>query len=537
MTNSLDPLSDAVSQFFLGKMGAPAPTGPGSVVLVLDAFGTPLTPGEFGVGGTTAQQQLFAHARAAQLADQVPAENLFRGGWYLARQGSRLSRWYGTAISGAECVSSSASARAAFEARKASAGTAFSVNALPEAVGVTGAGTTVDPTGVMDTNYATGIAPPAFYAPGSDVWEPHTISTRVPAAAGAAAGDSRPPFVVFHRRRPDLGVLPELESLTGVESFSAVGGPVVLAGPPLTHPLDRSVPLAHGPVVYSDLVAPVESAVPQDGVVADDAGDAADSAAGIDVAFEYCIVRFSRPWWDEVFLSSADWMLPGYYAGQIASGNPADPADLIPAIAVGAAVVRNLSITADWNSGQRASLAASNSLGPFSTSGASLAGGTLSRAGMQVVAWICQVPPVLPPRDDPSLPPRPVAPPTTPTTASTGTSAGPGSDGSGPVTVADLAARNVTCTVPEADLASWLADPATTPYPALAQALLSILGNRRFAVPVPIDCIRSDYEEELHYPSPRRRSDVDDAGLQKAVIATSHEQNGTDAAVFTDLLE
>ena len=46
-------------------------------------------------------------------------------------------------------------------------------------------------------------------------------------------------------------------------------------------------------------------------------------------------------------------------------------------------------------------------------------------------------------------------------------------------------------------------DPVGTPYPALAQALLTLIGDQKLASPVFIDVIRGFYEEDLGQPSPR----------------------------------
>jgi hypothetical protein len=57
-----------------------------------------------------------------------------------------------------------------------------------------------------------------------------------------------------------------------------------------------------------------------------------------------------------------------------------------------------------WTDGDQQRLASGAiSLGPFSVADASLNGQTLTRPGMQTTAWICQVPPMLPPADPQSL--------------------------------------------------------------------------------------------------------------------------------------
>jgi 2-oxoglutarate dehydrogenase E2 component (dihydrolipoamide succinyltransferase) len=128
---------------------------------------------------------------------------------------------------------------------------------------------------------------------------------------------------------------------------------------------------------------------------------------GFTVEFEYTVVSFGRPWWDEVFLAAGNWMVPGFRRGEIASGSvPQVAASAITVITTGMVVVRNLHITSHWDAGERDQLASGAlNLGPFSLTGADVDGETLSRPGAQAMGWICQVPPVLPPAGDPSPPP------------------------------------------------------------------------------------------------------------------------------------
>lgn len=101
-------------------------------------------------------------------------------------------------------------------------------------------------------------------------------------------------------------------------------------------------------------------------------------------------------------------------------------------------------------------------------------------------------------------------------------------------TVARLAAVGVDASVAPADLLAWLGDPAYTPYPAIAQALLTLLGERRFVQPVHVDVVVYDYEARA--ASPRAVTDVDPAVLRAAVLEASNERNGTTVASVEELL-
>jgi hypothetical protein len=149
-------------------------------------------------------------------------------------------------------------------------------------------------------------------------------------------------------------------------------------------------------IEQGDLIQP--DVFPAGQVVAKTTTQAAN-ADGFHVSFDYCLVRFTRPWWDDVFLTRSDWSLPGYRPGQVSSGSASRPAGAITLMTVGMLVVRNLAIRANWSDRDKRAMASSVSLGPFSIAGASFdsASGTVSHDGMQAIAWLCQVPQELPP--------------------------------------------------------------------------------------------------------------------------------------------
>lgn len=380
MAMTLDQLSNVVHQFFQDKLPGAGGATPGSVLLVLDGLGIPLTASEFGVGGSDAQQQLLSHQRASQLADQLPAVNALKAGWYVKQQGSRLSRWYHSIVTQSVCTSASDQDKATFEARKAAAGEELDLNALPEVAGVTPGGPTVDPTGVADTLYATGMAPPSWYQPGADVWETHRITGKD--TPGSASPSPLPvPQLDMHVAVDPAALNPTIAAADAAPTFKTMplgaADAVAAAGSP------KMVGLLTTPPGLAALIGPVGPP---------------PKPPGFSVTFDYCIVTFDRPWWDEVFVSTGNWSVPGFARAQIASGDGGNPAAAVSLITTGMVVIRNLAITAAWTDSDRQMLETNAaSLGPFSTLDASFNDQTLSRQGMQAIAWICQVPPPLPP--------------------------------------------------------------------------------------------------------------------------------------------
>jgi hypothetical protein len=424
MTVTLDQLATSVHQFFQDKLPGEVGSSPGSLMLVFDPFGMPLAGQDFGVGGSDSQQQLLAHQRAAQLADQLPGANGLTNGWYLAQSGSRLSRWYQTLISESSCTATSDQDKAAFEARKAAALKELDLNAMLEVTGTTSAGTTVDPTGVHDTLYATGMTPTGWYRPDADCWETHHIDGSQPASPDGAGpvptpgfhlrvdpppadseGPAGPPSLAFFMPK----VTDDGRPFTVTHWEKNVGDPVTAGESIVNVESDKVETGLDAPFTGTllELTAKEGDTISVGGVLAligDGPPPAPPTTKGFDVTFEYCLVSFDRPWWDDVFMATSSWSVSGFTTGQIASGFASSPALGIPAITAGMIVIRNLQITADWTDSDQQRLNTNAvSLGPFSVAGASFNGQTLTRAGMQASAWICQVPPKLPP-DEPEPP-------------------------------------------------------------------------------------------------------------------------------------
>ncbi len=99
-----------------------------------------------------------------------------------------------------------------------------------------------------------------------------------------------------------------------------------------------------------------------------------------------------------------------------------------------------------------------------------------------------------------------------------------------------LASVGIDFSVLESDITDWLNNPEFTPYPALAEALLRLLGTHFLARPVFMDVIAFNYEHSPGNPSPRRVEDVDPRVLEAAVLAASNTRYGEAVADFQQLL-
>jgi 2-oxoglutarate dehydrogenase E2 component (dihydrolipoamide succinyltransferase) len=138
-------------------------------------------------------------------------------------------------------------------------------------------------------------------------------------------------------------------------------------------------------------------------VIIDATSEHRPSSDSFSASFQYCLVRFSRPWWDEVFLYTEGWKLQGYDPGSLSSGSVNAPKDPITLITIGMIVIKDLVLKASWTDDDLQELESALNLGPFSLAGARLPtsrNGSLQRPGPQAIAWLVQVPPVLPPARD-----------------------------------------------------------------------------------------------------------------------------------------
>ena len=104
------------------------------------------------------------------------------------------------------------------------------------------------------------------------------------------------------------------------------------------------------------------------------------------------------------------------------------------------------------------------------------------------------------------------------------------------VTLSALRDIGIDFSVPEADLLGWLKDPDFTPYPAISEALMKLLGNKHLRKPVFLDVIVSKYEKTPGVSSPRKLADVDLSILRMAVVDSYNERYGENVKDFQSLL-
>lgn len=121
------------------------------------------------------------------------------------------------------------------------------------------------------------------------------------------------------------------------------------------------------------------------------------------LSFDYCLVEANRAWLSGTFLTARNWYVPHTKAGEIASGTGAAGGSF-EVLPVAALAVQNLVIEADWSHDDTVTLQSDVNFGPFSLVGRDIdqAKNTLSCKGMQIVAWVFEPMPRLPPNDPPT---------------------------------------------------------------------------------------------------------------------------------------
>ncbi|MFC7473997.1 hypothetical protein ACFQS7_06515 [Dankookia sp. GCM10030260] len=129
------------------------------------------------------------------------------------------------------------------------------------------------------------------------------------------------------------------------------------------------------------------------------------TSASMELSFRYCLVTARRPWVSSAFLTARNWFIPRMRAGEIASGTGLGEGSF-ECMPTAALCVRDLRITAAWSDEERAVLPAITKFGPFSLVGSQLEANATSLLcpGIQVIGWVMEPMPMLPPNSDPALP-------------------------------------------------------------------------------------------------------------------------------------
>jgi hypothetical protein len=116
------------------------------------------------------------------------------------------------------------------------------------------------------------------------------------------------------------------------------------------------------------------------------------------ISFDYCLVNIRRPWLVDVFVNDRSWCIPNEGKGQV---NAIGQAGNLSTLPIGFVAIRNLNIEANWVADDVASSSAATDFGPFKVSG-EISNNKLSHPGLQIIGWLLQKMPDVPPNDPPA---------------------------------------------------------------------------------------------------------------------------------------
>jgi hypothetical protein len=118
---------------------------------------------------------------------------------------------------------------------------------------------------------------------------------------------------------------------------------------------------------------------------------------GFSVSFQFCRVNIDRPWLKLALLNNKNWYMYNTVSGEYSTGRADENSGIFPLLPISFIVIRNLKITANWSNDDKTMFNNSISFGPFDLSEGKMQQNTLEVKGMQVIAWVSKLTPVLPP--------------------------------------------------------------------------------------------------------------------------------------------
>jgi hypothetical protein len=126
-------------------------------------------------------------------------------------------------------------------------------------------------------------------------------------------------------------------------------------------------------------------------------------SSSLSLSFKYCMVKIDRPWLSQAYLATKGWYVPGYASGGFSTGAVDNNPGLFPALPINFIAVKDLQISG-WSHEEEVNVIKAGGLGPFSLIDRSIdqVSKTLSKPGIQIIGWICQTMPLLPPASAPA---------------------------------------------------------------------------------------------------------------------------------------
>lgn len=122
------------------------------------------------------------------------------------------------------------------------------------------------------------------------------------------------------------------------------------------------------------------------------------TTTSITISFEFCLVSINRPWFHDSFINNKSWFIPGMAQGQLTVHDTTG--GTITALPIGFLAIKNLIIEANWTDQDIAISKDATDFGPFEVTFDSTTN-KLTHEGIQIIGWILQKMPDLPPNNPP----------------------------------------------------------------------------------------------------------------------------------------
>ena len=122
------------------------------------------------------------------------------------------------------------------------------------------------------------------------------------------------------------------------------------------------------------------------------------TTSGLSIKFDYCTVNIRRSWLDYSLIKNKSWYIPGSAKGEESAPGSEMNLSVLP---VGFIAIKNLEIEANWSQVDITISKDATDFGPFEVD-SEIVNNKLSHEGIQIVGWILQRMPELPPNDPPS---------------------------------------------------------------------------------------------------------------------------------------
>jgi hypothetical protein len=114
------------------------------------------------------------------------------------------------------------------------------------------------------------------------------------------------------------------------------------------------------------------------------------------ISFKYCVITIDRPWLKTSFINDTNWFIPNTKKGALTGTD--DTGGNISEMPIAFIAVKDLNIEANWSNTDIEIAKNATDFGPFLVD-SQIVNNKLSHAGIQIIGWMLQKMPDLPPND------------------------------------------------------------------------------------------------------------------------------------------